>query len=118
MQDRKGNETCNKIVYSNLSIIAALKKLKLSNYTSNTENATINDAIARKDKLEEVCFKDSEYECSTFSIRRRNNFCCESFVGSPICNLGLGLAYSIISISYQFTSLLDTKKELIARVKN
>ena len=68
IHDRQGNETCNEIVSSNLSKTAALKKLKPRNCTVDAKNVIISNTIARKDKLEEVHFKDSESKHSTFLL--------------------------------------------------
>ena len=105
IQDRKVNKMCNEMVYSSLSKTDASKKLKLHNYTRDAKNTMINNDMARKNKLEEVHFKHSKYEHPAFVIRRINNFYCDSFTGSPMHNLGLGLACSIMLITFQFTSL-------------
>ena len=73
--------------------------------------------MARKDELEEMNFKDLEYKCLAFPIRLRNDYYYDSFTGSPMSNLGLDLACSFMSTTFQLTSLLDAKKELIARIK-
>ena len=117
MQDRNGLETCNRIVYTNLNKKAALKKLKPRNHIGDAKNTIINNIMARKEELEEICQKDSECKHPSFIIRQRNNFYYKSFTRSPMHDLELGLACSITSITYEVTSLLDAKKELSASIK-
>ena len=80
--------------------LVASKKLKSRNCAGDTKNAIANNAMTRNEELEEVHCKDLEQKHPAFAIRQRNNFCYESFTGSPMNNLGLDLAYSILSITY------------------
>ena len=74
IQERKGKQTCNEIVHDNLSKTAALKKLKPYNYTGDAKNTIINNAIARKEELEEAHVTNTEHKFPDYSINRRNNF--------------------------------------------
>ena len=54
MQNRKGLEICNSIVYENLSKSTTLKKLKPYNCTGDAKNTIINNSMARREESEEV----------------------------------------------------------------
>ena len=73
--------------------------------------------MARKEELEEARVANTECDFPAFAINHINNFCYDSFTGSPMHNLGLGLVCTIISIVFQLASLLDVKKELSDSIK-
>ena len=62
--------------------------------------------------------RESENGFPSFAIRSRNNLCFNSFTGSPMYLMGLGLVSTILSSVYHLASLLDVKKEFTASVKN
>ena len=51
MQDEKGHEVHNQIVYENLSRNKALKFFKPHNHTGEAKNIIIDNALARKEEL-------------------------------------------------------------------
>ena len=116
-QDSKGREVCNDIVHNKLSKTAAFKKLKPYNFTGEVKNMIINNAFNRKEELGECTDHVSEYEYPSFAITQRNNFCYNSFTGSPMHLLGLGLGNALITMIFQLASLLDVKSEVTNSVK-
>jgi len=89
LQEIKGKEIYDDIVYRELSKTDALKKLKPYNYTGEAKNAIINNAIARKEELDDENICESENGFPSFAIRSRNNLCFNSFTGSPMHLMGL-----------------------------
>ena len=78
----------------------ASKKLRPHNFIGKTKNLIIDKAMARKEELGEVDIEELEHKYLAFAIRRRNNFCYNSFTGSPMHLLGLSLVNAIITILY------------------
>lgn len=118
MQNNKGKEVCDDIVFRNLSKSAALKKLKPHNHPGNAKNAIINITLAGKEELGEDDIQESEHKHPAYVIMQRNNFCCNRFMGSPMHLMGLELVSAIMSIIYQLASYLNVKKDLSTSVKS
>ena len=54
LQELKGKEVYNDIVYRDLSQTDLLKKLKLHNYPSEAKNTIINNTLGSKEELGEI----------------------------------------------------------------
>ena len=69
MQDIKGKEVYDAIVFSNLRKKPALKKLKLHNCTDKAKNIIIKNTMAIQEELGKVSIQELEHEHSIFKIK-------------------------------------------------